>query len=146
MNKDFYEKTKKMPPNPNVKSIIQSGVKPGVAIDLGCGAGRDTVALLKNGWKVVAIDKENVKEMIEQQLSEEEREKFQFVCTRFNHMKLVKSDLIVANNSITFCNKETFNNVWEKIVKSIKKKRLFYWNTFWNPRYMGDRKQKGCVL
>ena len=144
--KIFYEKTKKMPPNSNVKTILQSVVKPGVAVDLGCGAGSDTVALLKSGWKVVAIDKENVEEMIVQQLSEEERQRFHFICTRFNNMKLVKNDLVVANNSIAFCNKAAFKDVWEKIMESIKKKRIFYWNTFRSARYMGTRKQKWCFF
>jgi len=31
---------------------------PGVAADLGCGTGRDTVELLRRGWQVVAIDSE----------------------------------------------------------------------------------------
>ena len=40
------------------------GIKPDFAIDLGCGAGRDTIYLLHNGWKVLAIDKEDTKEFI----------------------------------------------------------------------------------
>ena len=31
---------------------------PGLAVDLGCGAGRDTAELLRRGWRVVAIDRE----------------------------------------------------------------------------------------
>lgn len=40
------------------------GIKPDFAIDLGCGVGRDTIYLLHNGWKVLAIDKEDTKEFI----------------------------------------------------------------------------------
>jgi hypothetical protein len=29
------------------------------AIDLGCGAGRDTFALLAEGWRVLAIDQQS---------------------------------------------------------------------------------------
>ena len=30
--------------------------EPGVAIDLGCGEGRDTVEILRQNWAVLAID------------------------------------------------------------------------------------------
>jgi trans-aconitate methyltransferase len=32
--------------------------RPRFAVDLGCGDGRDTVELLRRGWRVLAIDKE----------------------------------------------------------------------------------------
>src|SRR3954468_24291573 len=29
---------------------------PGFAVDLGCGSGRDTLELLRRGWRVLAVD------------------------------------------------------------------------------------------
>ncbi|MDP8911225.1 MAG: class I SAM-dependent methyltransferase, partial [Actinomycetota bacterium] len=34
------------------------GKEAGLAVDLGCGAGRDTAELLRRGWRVVAVDGE----------------------------------------------------------------------------------------
>ena len=63
-SREFYEVTNNMEVNPNIKSFMKLNVEPGIAIDIGCGAGRDTAFLIKNNWKVVAIDKEDVLEYI----------------------------------------------------------------------------------
>jgi SAM-dependent methyltransferase len=34
----------------------ESGPEPGLALDVGCGSGRDAVYLAKRGWRVTAID------------------------------------------------------------------------------------------
>ena len=60
----YYDNTKNAEPNYIVKEFIKLNVRPGNAVELGCGAGRDTVYLIKNGWNVLAIDKENVKSRI----------------------------------------------------------------------------------
>ena len=52
----YYSNTKNAKPNYTVKRFIELKIKPGNAIEIGCGAGRDTVYLIKNGWKVLAID------------------------------------------------------------------------------------------
>ena len=71
----YYENTKEVIPHDNVKKFIEIEEKTGKAIDLGCGTGRDTIFLIKNGWKVTAIDRENTKELIEENLDEEEKKK-----------------------------------------------------------------------
>ena len=74
----YYENTENALPHPMVKKFINMNNNPKYAIDLGCGAGRDTIYLIKNGWKVLSIDKENTREIISSNLNNEELEKFNF--------------------------------------------------------------------
>ncbi len=106
------------------------GIKPDFAIDLGCGVGRDTIYLLHNGWKVLAIDKEDTKEFILKKLDNEEIKRFSFKRQSFENIEIEKNNLLVANFSIPFCNKDCFNNFWKKITNSILKERLFCWEFF----------------
>ena len=127
----YYKNTENALPHPIVKKIIDLNIKPENAIDLGCGAGRDTIFLIKNGWNVLAIDKEDTEEIISSKLDNEEMKKFRFTSQDFECIKLEKTKLLVANFSIPFCKKHYFNQFWNKIVDSILKERLFCWKFFW---------------
>lgn len=127
----YYENTKKSLPHENVKEFIELSIRPGKAIDLGCGAGRDTVFLIKNNWDVVSVDKENTSQFIIEKLSKQELNKFEFIQSDFENMVLPKNNLLVANYSIPFCDKEKFKDVWNKIVLSIELNRILCWKFFW---------------
>ena len=120
----FYENTKNGMPHNNIKKFIEMNTRNGNAIDLGCGAGRDTIFLIKNNWNVIAIDREDTKDIIEISLNAEELKKFKFVQQNFENIQLDKNDLIVSNFSIPFCNKNHFNDFWLKIVNSINSNRI----------------------
>ena len=132
----FYENTKNAMPHDNIKKLIEIENKKGNATDLGCGAGRDTIFLIKNNWKVTAIDRENTSYIIESKLNKEELKRFKFICQDFENIKLDKSDLIVSNFSLPFCNKKIFNEFWNKIIDSINTGRIFCWKFFWIKRFM----------
>ena len=132
----FYENTKNAMPHDNIKKLIEIENKKGNATDLGCGAGRDTVFLIKNNWKVTAIDREDTRSKIESRLNTEELKGFKFIRQDFENIKLDKSDLIVSNFSIPFCNKKYFNEIWSKIVNSINNGRIFCWKFLWIKRFM----------
>lgn len=115
----YYQNTKNAMPHSIVRKFIDMQKKAGNAIDLGCGAGRDTVFLIKNNWNVLAIDKENTENIIKEQLNNVELKKFKFSCQNFENIDLEENDLIISNFAIPFCNKEFFKEFWSKIVNSI---------------------------
>lgn len=123
--KNYYNATKNVKPHANVVNFLKLNIKPSMAIDLGCGAGRDTIALIKHNWNVLSIDKEDTETIIKEQLTKEEQEKFKFKKTLYGDMKLPKTDLIVANFSLPFCKKENFGFVWRKINEALAKGGYF---------------------
>ena len=132
MNKihEYYKNTKNALPHKNVQKVLEMHIIPGNAIDLGCGAGRDTICLIKNGWNVLAIDKEETKGLVEKKLNENELKNFRFSLQNFQNVELENNSLLVSNFSIPFCGKKYFKEFWNKIEESIEKGRIFCWELF----------------
>ena len=127
----YYNNTESEKPRKNVQYLIEKvKYNPGKAIELGCGAGNDTVYLIKNNWNVLAIDRESVEERITKRLNNEELEKFRFQKQNFESLELEKNNLIVANYCLPFCNKNNFKELWNKINNSILKDGYFVGNFF----------------
>lgn len=127
----YYEKTKNSNIPENLRMFMNMKVEPGICIDLGCGAGRDSKFLIKNGWKVIAIDKEDTEKMIRSSLQEEEQNYLKFIKQDFeNNIILQSCNLLVANSSLSFCNRKNFDDLWNKIVDSISKDGYFVGNFF----------------
>lgn len=129
--KKYYENTENALPHPMVKKFVDMNIKPEKAVDLGCGTGRDTVYLIKNGWDVLSIDREDTKEIISSKLDEKEIKRFRFSIQNFENIELDTNNLLVANFSIPFCDKNYFYDFWNKITNSISKERIFCWKFFW---------------
>lgn len=142
----YYDNTENEMPNYTVKKFIELNVEPGNAVELGCGAGRDTVYLIRNGWNVLAIDREDVETRIVSKLLVEELEQFEFFKQRFEAIKLENSNLVVANFSLPFCNKNDFKKLWNKIDDSILKDGYFVGNFFGNNDEWKNTKEEMTFL
>lgn len=144
--KKYYKNTENALPNIIIRKFIEMKIKPSNAIDLGCGAGRDTIYLIKNGWNVLSIDKEDTGKFISGKLNEEEIKRFRFVRQDFENIELEKNNLLVANFSIPFCKKDCFNELWNKITNSILKERILCGKFFWIKRFMGRNKRTNGIF
>lgn len=133
MNKwnEYHRITNNIPPRKNIVNFIEQhkGLF-GNAIDLGCGAGSDTIYLIENNWNVLAIDATDLENTIKSKLKEEQKEKFNFKVQRFEKLNLPKCDLLISNNSLSFCNKLYFKNMWQEICNSINSNGYFVGNLF----------------
>lgn len=76
------------------------------------------------------IDKENVESRIAAKLETEELKQFKFLKQKFEEIELEKNNLVVANFSLPFCNKNDFKKLWNKIDDSILKDGYFVGNFF----------------
>lgn len=103
-------------------------VKAKAALDLGCGAGRDTAFLLNKGFRVTAVDKDpQVKEYL-QKLPHQD--KLQIVVSDFKTFKFGKYDLINSWFSLSFLPKDTFYDVMDNIKSAVRSNGLFIGNIF----------------
>jgi SAM-dependent methyltransferase len=93
---------------------------PGLAVDLGCGAGRDSVELLRAGWSVVAIDGEQ--EAIDRLYASvgEGEGRLETHVARFEDARWPVCDLVNASFSLPFCPPDRFAEVWARTVESIR--------------------------
>ena len=143
----YYDNTESEKPRNNVQYFVEKiKCHSGKTIELGCGAGNDTVYLIKNNWNILAIDREDVEKRIAKRLNDEEREKFRFQKQNFESLELGKNNLIVANYCLPFCNKNNFKELWNKINDSILKDGYFVGNFFGNNDEWKSRKEEMTFL
>jgi len=91
------------------------------AIDLGCGDGTESVALLERGWQVLAVDGEpSAIRYLFEKVSEADRARLATQVAKFKEVVLSETDLVHASFSIPFCEPEHFNELWGKIVQALK--------------------------
>jgi len=74
-----------------------------LAIDLGCGAGNEALALLERGWKVHAIDSEpRAVELLESRVGDDDLPRLTTRIGAFDEIDLPMADLVFASLSLPF--------------------------------------------
>ena len=100
------------------------------ALDIGCGAGNDTIYLLNKDFKVAAIDSEpQVKDIILSRINDNKN--LELIIDDFSKTQLPNADLILANLSLFFVKKD-FNSLIERVLKNVNEQGFFAGNFLGN--------------
>lgn len=105
------------------------------AIDLGCGSGRDTLEMLRRGWRVLAIDAEpEGVERLQNSVVGSQRPRLQTHVAPFEQLRdLPQCDFINASYSLPFCPPSHFAALWEMMICAIQPSGRFA-GTFYGER------------
>ena len=119
----YYQQLRDRPPRRTlVKALDLFGQAPSdaLAVDLGCGDGRDIVELLRRGWRVVAVDSEPeaLRQLAARKLPGEER--ISLVAARFEDIPLpLGVRLVNSSFAMPLCEPEAFRTLWERIREAL---------------------------
>lgn len=123
----YYEWIAGREPRPlftNVVGLFDSnpdGSNPKQAIDLGCGDGTETMALLEAGWNVLAVDSTpQAIEYVKSKAAEKHRAALDARVSAFEELEFPESDLIYAGYSLPFCHPGNFDRLWTNIKRSLR--------------------------
>src|SRR5689334_3062618 len=122
----FYHVTKNRPPSPLLVRAVALLTEKRWALDLGCGAGRDTRFLLAQGFEVTAVDADALAMAYLQELA---HPALQVVHASFKTFFSIPShhsyDLINAAFSLPFQSAEAFGNVFRAILRALRPDGIF---------------------
>jgi len=126
---EYYRKTLHEPPRATLLLALElfaenwrDELRPStpLAIDLGCGGGRDTVELLQQGWRVLAIDAEPdaiaALHAATHDLGEIELDT---VIARFETFNLPSAQLINGSFALPLCPPAEFHELWRRMVAAL---------------------------
>jgi SAM-dependent methyltransferase len=119
----YYEKLRDRPPRKTlVRALDLFGTPPAnaLAVDLGCGDGRDIVELLRRGWSVVAVDSEPeaLKRLAARNLPGAER--ITPVVARMEDVPLpIGVHLVNSSFAMPLCEQAKFHELWTRIREAL---------------------------
>jgi tellurite methyltransferase len=119
---DFYKLTKSRPPWPLLVQAVSLLSQGKVALDLGCGAGRDTRFLLEQGFTVTAVDNDP---HVIALLADLPQNRLRIVQSSFEAFDFETYDLVNAHFALPFLSEEYFHLVLERIKQALHAGGLF---------------------
>lgn len=123
----YYERTGTRPPRETLLfalSRFDAELQPGdrrFAVDLGCGNGRDTIELLRRGWRVLAVD-------AEQSAIDGLRERpdlpadaaLETLVARFESADLPEAELVNSSFALPLVPPAAFPDLWDRMLAALR--------------------------
>lgn len=114
---EYYAATESRPPRDTVIKALEVVPSSGRAIDLGCGCGHDTIAMLRHGLHVTAVDvsEEATARTVKQAQQQRLNQRLQTFTRPFERVEFGTYHLINAAYALPFCDPDEFPAVWQRI-------------------------------
>jgi len=119
----YYETLRERPPRRTLLAALDRfgpAASGNLAVDLGCGDGRDAIEMLRRGWQVVAVDSEP--EALRQLQARPLPEGFKLtpIVARFEDVPLpIGLSLVNSSFAMPLCEPEAFHRVWDRIREAL---------------------------
>lgn len=102
-------------------SFAQEGLAEGFAVDIAAGEGRDTLELLKRGWRVEATDGHpDAFSHLWPRVPSASKALLTTAVVNFDQMQIPPCDLVNASYALPFCAPRHFPALWSRIVAAIR--------------------------
>ena len=116
----YYDKLRDRPPRRTVLAALDAfGERDGaLAVDLGCGDGRDIIEILRRGWNVVAVDSEPA--ALSRLMERELPGSITPIEARFEDVPMpIGVELVNSSFAMPLCEPERFHDLWARIVEAL---------------------------
>jgi SAM-dependent methyltransferase len=134
----YYRSTIGREPRPlfakGIAAVERAGVAPGQAIEIGFGDGRETLALLEAGWRVLAIDPSPAAAaVLESQVPADVADRLEIRSEPAEDADLLPFDLLYAGYSLPFLAADAFDRFWDATRERLRPGGILVVN-FFGPR------------
>jgi SAM-dependent methyltransferase len=118
---DYYRAIEGRAPRALFLDALTFVPDPGLAVDLGCGDGTETLALLADGWTVVAADAapEGIARL-RASVPAEAADRLTTIVAPFHELDLPQADFVYAGLSLPFCAPKSFAEAWRRITGAVR--------------------------
>jgi tellurite methyltransferase len=94
--------------------------RPRTAIDLGCGAGNDTLELLRQGWRVLAIDAQpSALKLLHRRVPKAWLPRLTLLVAPMEGLSLPRADLVYSSFALPFCSPDRFDSLWGSLRRAL---------------------------
>lgn len=115
----YYEKLRERPPRRTLVTALDrfgADAAGSLAVDLGCGDGRDVVEMLRRGWRVVAVDNEPEALRQLQARPLPPGHELTPIQARFEDVPMpLGVRLVNSSFAMPLCEPEAFRRLWDRI-------------------------------
>jgi SAM-dependent methyltransferase len=131
----FYRHTIGREPRPlfvkGVSLARAAGVRPGLAVEIGFGDGTETLALLADGWRVLAVDPTpEARDVLLARVPSDAEDRLEVRTRSADGLDLPRFDLIYAGFALSFLERQAFGRFWTEVRAAVRPGGFIVVNVF----------------